>query len=74
MRLALTMFGLEDGSASLGLYGDLPADGSAGRPPHVQVTVTVTEDGTRAELRRAAIARGLDALEDAARALRAELE
>lgn len=74
MNLSTVMFGLEDGTASLGLFGDMPEDGDALRPPHVQISVHVSDDGNRAALRKAAIREALKALNAARTTLEAELE
>ncbi len=72
MKLTTTMIGLEDNSASLGLYGEFREDEGL-RPPHVQITVHTRLDGTRHDIREAAIRKALEALDDARVALEAEL-
>ncbi|MEL6679142.1 MAG: hypothetical protein AAFQ51_10565 [Pseudomonadota bacterium] len=67
MRLTNVMVDLEDGTASVGLFGEIGADGA--RPPHVQIGVTVPVAGDAAALRLAAIAAAREALTDARRAL-----
>ncbi len=72
MKLTTTMIGLEDNSASLGLFGEIGEEIGL-RPPHVQITVHTPLNGTRDDMRTAAIHAALDALTEARAALEAEL-
>ena len=71
MKLTSLMLDLEGGTASLGLFGE-PSDAEL-RPPHVQITVMTSQDGTADEMRHAAIEKALEALDVARSSLKAEL-
>ena len=72
MKLTNVMFDLDEGTASLGLFGDIDEDTQL-RPPHVQITVNVSADGDRSALRHASIRAALGAIDKARAALEAEL-
>ncbi|MEO0359957.1 MAG: hypothetical protein AAF322_02555, partial [Pseudomonadota bacterium] len=69
LRLTNVMVDLEEGTASLGLFGEVGADGA--RPPHVQIGVAVSATGEAPAIRAAAVEAALDALDDARKALEA---
>ncbi|MEM7268522.1 MAG: hypothetical protein AAF401_04630 [Pseudomonadota bacterium] len=68
MRLTNINIELEDGVASLGLFGDLGDDGM--RPPHVQITLPIEANGDVADVRAKAIDGALKLVD----AIRASLE
>ncbi len=72
MRLTSIMHDLEEGTSSLGLFGEPGEDGNL-RPPHVQVTIYAREADTRADMRQQSIENAIAALERALESLRKEL-